>query len=204
MYTLCIRESMRYFSVWLFHFALCYPVTSIFFQMSWFQFSYGLQNFQNKYIPHFFIHIYVNKYLDCCQFLDTMNSTAVNMMYNSLSSVLTWCPFGIYLWWFEYSWPRMWHYQKVWPCWSRCALVRGSVSLWGWVWDPSPSHMGEDFLFIQELELSVPPAPLLPACCHASHHYDNGLNLWTYKPAPIKCPLQELPWSLCLFTAMKP
>jgi hypothetical protein len=30
----------------------------------------------------------------------------------------------------------------------------------------------------QDVELSVPSlAPCLPACCHASHHDDNGLNL---------------------------
>jgi hypothetical protein len=37
------------------------------------------------------------------------------------------------------------------------------------------------------------------------HLDDNGLNLWTCKPAPIKCcPLRELPWSWCLLTAVKP
>ena len=29
----------------------------------------------------------------------------------------------------------------------------------------------------QDVELSAPPAPCLPARCHASHHGDNGLNL---------------------------
>jgi hypothetical protein len=28
----------------------------------------------------------------------------------------------------------------------------------------------------QDVELSAPPAPSLLACCHASHHNDNGLN----------------------------
>ena len=27
------------------------------------------------------------------------------------------------LWWFEYAWPREWHYQEVRPCWSRCVTV---------------------------------------------------------------------------------
>ena len=27
------------------------------------------------------------------------------------------------LWWFEYAWPREWHYLEVWPCWSRCVTV---------------------------------------------------------------------------------
>lgn len=30
---------------------------------------------------------------------------------------------------------------------------------------------------VQDIELSVPPAPCLPALCHASHHGDTGLNL---------------------------
>ena len=30
----------------------------------------------------------------------------------------------------------------------------------------------------QDVELSAPsPVPCLPACCHASRHNDNGLNL---------------------------
>ena len=35
--------------------------------------------------------------------------------------------------------------------------------------------------------LAPSPAPCLPALCHVSCHDDNGLNLWTHKPAPIKC-----------------
>jgi hypothetical protein len=58
----------------------------------------------------------------------------------------------------------------------------------------------------QDVELSVPsPVPSLPAYCHASCHDDSGLNLCNCKPAPFKClPLSELPWSWCLFTAIKP
>jgi hypothetical protein len=29
----------------------------------------------------------------------------------------------------------------------------------------------------QDVELSAPPTPCLPACCHASCYNDNGLNL---------------------------
>jgi hypothetical protein len=39
----------------------------------------------------------------------------------------------------------------------------------------------------EDVELSAPPAPCLPACCHASCHDNNELNLWTSKPEPIKC-----------------
>jgi hypothetical protein len=36
------------------------------------------------------------------------------------------------------------------------------------------------------------------------HDGDDGLTLWTCKPITIKCcPLLELPWSWCLFTAME-
>lgn len=31
----------------------------------------------------------------------------------------------------------------------------------------------------QGIELLAPPGPCLPACCHAFHHDDNGLNLDT-------------------------
>jgi hypothetical protein len=27
------------------------------------------------------------------------------------------------LWWFEYSWPREWHYLEVWPWWRKCVTV---------------------------------------------------------------------------------
>jgi hypothetical protein len=40
----------------------------------------------------------------------------------------------------------------------------------------------------QDVEFSeLLPTPCLRGCILASHHDDNGLNLWTYKPAPIKC-----------------
>lgn len=45
----------------------------------------------------------------------------------------------------------------------------------------------------QDVALLAPPAPCLLAHCHVSCHNDNGLwnsetiNLWNYKPAPIKC-----------------
>jgi hypothetical protein len=25
--------------------------------------------------------------------------------------------------WFEYAWPREWHYLEEWPCWNRCVTV---------------------------------------------------------------------------------
>jgi hypothetical protein len=29
----------------------------------------------------------------------------------------------------------------------------------------------------QDIELSAPPGPCVPTCCHASYHDHNGLNL---------------------------
>jgi hypothetical protein len=56
----------------------------------------------------------------------------------------------------------------------------------------------------QDVELSAPLAPCLPACFHAFQHDNNGLNPWNYKPAAVKCfPLKELPWSWCLFTEIE-
>jgi len=44
-------------------------------------------------------------------------------------------------------------------------------------WHPHPSN--------EDVELSAPLVPYLPAHSHASCHDDNGLNLWKSKPAPI-------------------
>jgi hypothetical protein len=41
------------------------------------------------------------------------------------------------VWWFEYAWPREWHYLEVWPCWSRADPVEGTISLWKWALRPS-------------------------------------------------------------------
>lgn len=50
----------------------------------------------------------------------------------------------------------------------------------------APSSTEENLFLAVSVELSALPAPRLPASCHASYH-DNGLNLWNYKPAQIKC-----------------
>jgi hypothetical protein len=39
----------------------------------------------------------------------------------------------------------------------------------------------------QDIELWAPPAPRLPARCHAFCHDDNGLDLLNCKPGPVKC-----------------
>jgi hypothetical protein len=95
-----------------------------------------------------------------------------------------------HLCWFVYPWTKEWHHLKGWPCWNRCDLVGMGVPLWVWVYDLHPSF----------LEVSLPlaafgwrhrtlsssctmPAWILPC----SHLDDNRLNLWTCKPAPMKC-----------------
>lgn len=42
---------------------------------------------------------------------------------------------------------------------------------------------------------------IMSALCHASHHEDNRLNLWTVTQSSKYFPLQELSW--CLFTAVE-
>jgi hypothetical protein len=81
----------------------------------------------------------------------------------------------------------------VWPigCGTirRCGLV-GGVSV-GAGFDvsyaqatPSVAH---SLLIPEELSAQSVCLSCLPGCCHASYHDDNGLNLRTCKPAPIKC-----------------
>jgi hypothetical protein len=73
----------------------------------------------------------------------------------------------------------------------RCGLAGVSVSLWGMGFETLLLAVWKSvFSFLpleQDVELSAPPAPCLPGYCHASHYYDNGLNLKTSKPR--KCPL---------------
>jgi hypothetical protein len=76
---------------------------------------------------------------------------------------------------------REWHcWEWVWPCWRKCVTVGVGfeallLAACKTVFSFLPSE--------QDVELSAPPAPCLPGGCHASHHDDTGLNLWTCKPA---------------------
>ena len=86
----------------------------------------------------------------------------------------------------------------------RCGLVRGDVALLEEVyhcrcglWDPPLSCLrtfSSWLPFDEDVELTAPPAAFQPGCCCASCHDDNGLKLWNYKPAPIKC----CPYKCCL------
>ena len=65
------------------------------------------------------------------------------------------------LWWFDCAWPRQWHDWRY-------GLVRVGVALLEEVChcgnrlqDPCPSCLEDE-----DVELSAPPAPCLPGCCH--------------------------------------
>ena len=78
----------------------------------------------------------------------------------------------------------------VWPHWRKCVTLGvGFETLLLAAWDSAFCLPLE-----QRVEVSAPPAPRLPAQCHASGHDDNGLNLRTSKSGPIKCfPVKEFP-----------
>ena len=86
-------------------------------------------------------------------------------------------------WWFEYYWPMGSTFKR------RCGLIGESTSLWEWAlrfYAQAPPSAEETLLLAaclektvsswlpldQNVELSAPPAPCLPECCHASHHDD--------------------------------
>jgi hypothetical protein len=69
-------------------------------------------------------------------------------------------------------------YVEALPCMEETFLLAAHETVFSWL------------LLDQDVELSAPPAPCLPGCCcHASCLDDNGLNLRTCEPAPIKCCL---------------
>jgi len=73
--------------------------------------------------------------------------------------------------------------EEVWPCCRRCVIV-GFETFFLSTWETVFSLLPSDW----DVELSAPSlAPCLSGCCHASCFDDNGRNLRTYKPAPIKC-----------------
>jgi hypothetical protein len=99
----------------------------------------------------------------------------------------------------------------AWICSTQGVALLGGVALleevcncWGEQRDLPPNHMRASLLlsaFGWTLSSSrSTSAWMLPCSCLD----DNGINHWTCKPAPIKCcPFKELPWSWCLFTAVK-
>jgi hypothetical protein len=121
-----------------------------------------------------------------------------------------------HLWWFEYGWSHGFMYLNAWT--QGMALLKcvtlleevchREVGFEVYIYAqalPSVDHSLLLLLVDQDVKVSALPVSCLPACCHASCLDGNGLNLWNWKPAPIKCcPLKDLPWSWCLFTAMKP
>ena len=91
-------------------------------------------------------------------------------------------------------------------------LGPGSVPLSGWTmrpssWLPEDAESSPICLWYKKARhlwyILALPATCLPRGCHAFCLDDNRLNHRTCKLAPTKCcPLWELPWSWCFFTAM--
>jgi hypothetical protein len=101
---------------------------------------------------------------------------------------MTLCPLALCpVWWFEYAWSIESGTIR------RYGLVGVGGLLWWWALRlkprpvqmrafsqlPAEDNMASSSLPLdQDAELSAsPPAPCLPARCHASCHDDNGLNL---------------------------
>jgi hypothetical protein len=105
------------------------------------------------------------------------------------------------LWWFDYAWLRSGTIRRCGLVWVCVPLLEEVCHFVAGLWYLPPSCLDETLLD-EDVELSVPPVPYLPGCCHASCHDDSRLDLRTCKPAPVKCLLQELLWSWCLFPTM--
>ena len=83
------------------------------------------------------------------------------------------------MWWFEYAWTTGSGTIR------RHGLVEGSVLLCRQAFEVSSDTQAlssrEETLLLtawdQDIELSAPPGPCVPTCCHASYHDHNGLNL---------------------------
>jgi len=70
---------------------------------------------------------------------------------------------------------------------SRGVALAGDVAMMeevyhcgGGLQDPSPSCLRTVCSWLpldEDIELSAPPVPCLPGCCHASCHDDHGLKL---------------------------
>lgn len=102
-------------------------------------------------------------------------------------------------------WVWMWDPEGI-------ALLRGVVLLeevyycGGWLWGYTCSSYVQSHSLLllplgQDVELSASsPAPCISGCCHNSHHEDNGLKLWSCKPAPS----MKVAWSWCVITWRKP
>lgn len=98
------------------------------------------------------------------------------------------------VWWFARKGPpqdrRKWHYEDVWPCWSRCILVGKIASLeTGFEFldaQPRPSVIFSFYCPRSRCGiLSYLSSTAYAECQHTSYHEDDRLNLWTCNLAPI-------------------
>ena len=65
-------------------------------------------------------------------FLSSKKSLRISTL--NLTALIDSCDYILmllFVWWFEYAWPREQYYLEVWPCRSMCGLGGGSVSLCG-------------------------------------------------------------------------
>jgi hypothetical protein len=74
--------------------------------------------------------------------------------------------------------------EYVWPWWTKCVTVEGLRC-------SSNAHCGTQSPYAicdsRCVTLSFFSWTMLPACCHAFCHDDNGLNIWNCKPCPMRC-----------------
>jgi hypothetical protein len=58
------------------------------------------------------------------------------------------------MWWYEYAWPKEWHYLEVWPFWRKCVTMGLSFKILVLAaWKPVSSC----FPLEEVVELSDPP-----------------------------------------------
>ena len=72
---------------------------------------------------------------------------------------------------------------RKWPCWRKCVTR-------GWLWNSKSTHQTQTHTLC--LSACGSRCKDLPACHHAPHDDENGLNLWNCKWAPIKYFLKSI------------
>ena len=145
--------------------------------------------------------------LECLEFL--LPRTVPSVKHTSQRSTL-WRNLLDHWWWSE--WKRLPLTHREYYYWG-CGFVGGGVSPWGgWTlrFQTLKQSLVAHFLFLlptdPDVELSASSlAPTLPAYCHASHHGDNELNLWNYKPALMNfSPLRDVLVMMSLYNIRNP
>lgn len=105
---------------------------------------------------------------------------------------------------------------KVWHCWGRCVIVGGFCgftslcqtffSLLSLLSSFSPlSSLSSHATYQSWIRCKFSAATTKNACCYVPHHGDHRLTFWNYEQNDnqLNVFFHQLPWSLCLFTAIK-